>query len=105
VPNWNDICLRRCQSECLRLSNSSATSWEALLPCLLLVLDCVFTFPWEISWYTLFKMDFIFSLVLDMLINCSTNVHLVLPFPFCFMRGKIRSILLPSSASLLSIFC
>jgi hypothetical protein len=26
VPNWNDICLRRCQSECLRLSNSSATS-------------------------------------------------------------------------------
>ena len=22
VPNWNDICLRRCQSECLRLSNS-----------------------------------------------------------------------------------
>ncbi|KAG5251054.1 hypothetical protein OIU76_007332 [Salix suchowensis] len=26
VPNWNDICLRRCQSECLRLSNSAATS-------------------------------------------------------------------------------
>ncbi|XAR48499.1 hypothetical protein NMG60_11031334 [Bertholletia excelsa] len=24
-PYWNDICLRRCQSECLRLSNSSAT--------------------------------------------------------------------------------
>ncbi|WRX31233.1 hypothetical protein QQP08_023720 [Theobroma cacao] len=23
VPNWNDSCLRRCQSECLRLSNSS----------------------------------------------------------------------------------
>ncbi|KAK0577300.1 hypothetical protein LWI29_030989 [Acer saccharum] len=23
VPNWNDICLRKCQSECLRLSNSS----------------------------------------------------------------------------------
>ncbi|KAG4109151.1 hypothetical protein ERO13_1Z049407v2 [Gossypium hirsutum] len=22
VPNWNDICLRRCQSECLRLSAS-----------------------------------------------------------------------------------
>lgn len=22
VPNWNDICLRRCQSECLRLSTS-----------------------------------------------------------------------------------
>ncbi|KAL5998493.1 hypothetical protein ACLOJK_009436 [Asimina triloba] len=22
VPNWNDICLRRCQSECLRLSSS-----------------------------------------------------------------------------------
>ncbi|MCL7024490.1 hypothetical protein MKW94_022873 [Papaver nudicaule] len=20
VPNWNDICLRRCQSECLKLS-------------------------------------------------------------------------------------
>ena len=51
-------------------------------PCLLLVLDCVFTFPWEISWYTLFKMEmeFIFSLVLDMLINYSTNIHLVLPF-------------------------
>ncbi|KAM7252993.1 hypothetical protein ACFE04_025611 [Oxalis oulophora] len=25
VPNWNDICLRRCQSECLKLSNSSVT--------------------------------------------------------------------------------
>ncbi|OMO57606.1 hypothetical protein COLO4_35234 [Corchorus olitorius] len=23
VPNWNDICLRKCQSECLRLSHSS----------------------------------------------------------------------------------
>nr|GMD94715.1 Small GTPase superfamily [Ipomoea batatas]GMD96485.1 Small GTPase superfamily [Ipomoea batatas] len=23
VPNWNDICLKRCQSECLRLSTSS----------------------------------------------------------------------------------
>ncbi|KAK8631780.1 hypothetical protein V6N13_028559 [Hibiscus sabdariffa] len=23
VPNWNDICLRRCQSECLRLSASN----------------------------------------------------------------------------------
>lgn len=23
VPNWNDICLRRCQSECLKLSNSN----------------------------------------------------------------------------------
>lgn len=23
VPNWNDICLRKCQSECLKLSNSS----------------------------------------------------------------------------------
>lgn len=23
VPNWNDICLRRCQSECLKLSSSS----------------------------------------------------------------------------------
>ncbi|KAF9594413.1 hypothetical protein IFM89_031015 [Coptis chinensis] len=22
VPNWNDICLRRCQSECLKLSSS-----------------------------------------------------------------------------------
>ncbi|CAN1134247.1 Uncharacterized protein At5g64816 [Linum perenne] len=26
VPNWNDVCLRRCQSECLRLSNSSSSS-------------------------------------------------------------------------------
>jgi len=26
VPNWNDICLRRCQSECLRLSRSFETS-------------------------------------------------------------------------------
>ncbi|KAJ8769894.1 hypothetical protein K2173_008976 [Erythroxylum novogranatense] len=26
VPNWNDICLRKCQIECLRLSNSSVTS-------------------------------------------------------------------------------
>ncbi|WCJ23247.1 hypothetical protein M5689_005284 [Euphorbia peplus] len=26
VPNWNDVCLRRCQSECLRLSNSSSLS-------------------------------------------------------------------------------
>ncbi|KAM1278634.1 hypothetical protein ACFX2J_030630 [Malus domestica] len=24
VPNWNDICLRRCQSECLKLSSSSS---------------------------------------------------------------------------------
>ncbi|XP_064970476.1 uncharacterized protein At5g64816-like isoform X1 [Musa acuminata AAA Group] len=24
VPNWNDICLKRCQSECLRLSSSLA---------------------------------------------------------------------------------
>ncbi|KAK5792898.1 hypothetical protein PVK06_034027 [Gossypium arboreum] len=24
VPNWNDICLRRCQSECLRLSASNS---------------------------------------------------------------------------------
>ncbi|XP_072983798.1 uncharacterized protein At5g64816 isoform X1 [Typha latifolia] len=23
VPNWNDICLKRCQSECLKLSSSS----------------------------------------------------------------------------------
>ncbi|KAG6482354.1 uncharacterized protein At5g64816-like [Zingiber officinale] len=23
VPNWNDICMKRCQSECLRLSASS----------------------------------------------------------------------------------
>ncbi|KAM1755508.1 hypothetical protein ACFX12_007832 [Malus domestica] len=23
VPNWNDICLRRCQSECLKLSSSN----------------------------------------------------------------------------------
>ncbi|KAM7529197.1 hypothetical protein LguiB_032607 [Lonicera macranthoides] len=22
VPNWNDVCLRRCQSECLKNSNS-----------------------------------------------------------------------------------
>lgn len=22
VPNWNDVCLRRCQSECLKLSES-----------------------------------------------------------------------------------
>ena len=22
VPNWNDVCLRRCQSECLKLSDS-----------------------------------------------------------------------------------
>ncbi|KAJ8557342.1 hypothetical protein K7X08_002967 [Anisodus acutangulus] len=22
VPNWNDVCLRRCQSECLKLSSS-----------------------------------------------------------------------------------
>ncbi|KAF5740153.1 hypothetical protein HS088_TW11G00219 [Tripterygium wilfordii] len=26
VPNWNDACLRMCQSECLRLSNSSVVS-------------------------------------------------------------------------------
>lgn len=26
VPNWNDICLKRCQSECLKLSNSSDLS-------------------------------------------------------------------------------
>ncbi|XP_010547633.1 PREDICTED: uncharacterized protein At5g64816-like [Tarenaya hassleriana] len=26
VANWNDICLRRCQSECLRLSASSRSS-------------------------------------------------------------------------------
>jgi hypothetical protein len=39
VPNWNDICLRRCQSECLRLSRSFETSWEALVPCLSFVLD------------------------------------------------------------------
>ncbi|KAH0694172.1 hypothetical protein KY285_021269 [Solanum tuberosum] len=26
VPNWNDICLKRCQSECLRLSQSSVAS-------------------------------------------------------------------------------
>ncbi|KAF5201032.1 hypothetical protein AQUCO_00400196v1 [Aquilegia coerulea] len=25
VPNWNDICLRRCQSECLKLSSSSSS--------------------------------------------------------------------------------
>ncbi|CAL5419681.1 unnamed protein product [Camellia sinensis] len=25
VPNWNDICLRRCQSECLKLSASRAS--------------------------------------------------------------------------------
>ncbi|KAK1303844.1 Uncharacterized protein QJS10_CPB11g00151 [Acorus calamus] len=24
VPNWNDICLRRCQTECLKLSSSSS---------------------------------------------------------------------------------
>ncbi|KAK1273947.1 hypothetical protein QJS04_geneDACA012120 [Acorus gramineus] len=24
VPNWNDICLRRCQSECLKLSSSTS---------------------------------------------------------------------------------
>lgn len=24
VPNWNDVCLRRCQSECLKLSSSAA---------------------------------------------------------------------------------
>lgn len=24
VPNWNDICLRRCQTECLRISDSSS---------------------------------------------------------------------------------
>ncbi|XP_061356805.1 uncharacterized protein At5g64816 [Gastrolobium bilobum] len=24
VPNWNDICLRRCQSECLKLSSQSS---------------------------------------------------------------------------------
>ncbi|KAJ1687236.1 hypothetical protein LUZ63_018626 [Rhynchospora breviuscula] len=23
VPNWNDICLKRCQTECLKLSSSS----------------------------------------------------------------------------------
>lgn len=28
VPNWNDICLRRCQSECLRLSNSYSDGSE-----------------------------------------------------------------------------
>lgn len=26
VLNWNDICLKKCQSECLRLSNSSVIS-------------------------------------------------------------------------------
>ncbi|KAF8377363.1 hypothetical protein HHK36_030740 [Tetracentron sinense] len=26
VPNWNDICLRRCQSECLKLSTSALSS-------------------------------------------------------------------------------
>ncbi|KAF2319705.1 hypothetical protein GH714_018113 [Hevea brasiliensis] len=26
VPNWNDVCLKRCQNECLRLSNSSVAS-------------------------------------------------------------------------------
>uniref|UniRef100_A0A7N0UL51 Uncharacterized protein n=1 Tax=Kalanchoe fedtschenkoi TaxID=63787 RepID=A0A7N0UL51_KALFE len=26
VPNWNDICLGRCQSECLKLSNSLSVS-------------------------------------------------------------------------------
>ncbi|KAG4997832.1 hypothetical protein AAZX31_10G179600 [Glycine max] len=26
VPNWNDICLRRCQSECLKLSSQSHSS-------------------------------------------------------------------------------
>ncbi|XP_010254506.1 PREDICTED: uncharacterized protein At5g64816-like [Nelumbo nucifera] len=26
VPNWNDICLRRCQSECLKFSSSSSSS-------------------------------------------------------------------------------
>ncbi|KAL5181665.1 Uncharacterized protein HKD37_01G002534 [Glycine soja] len=26
VPNWNDICLRRCQSECLKLSSQSQSS-------------------------------------------------------------------------------
>ncbi|KAK9713976.1 hypothetical protein RND81_06G062700 [Saponaria officinalis] len=26
LPNWNDICLRRCQSECLKLSKSSRDS-------------------------------------------------------------------------------
>ncbi|XP_060199050.1 uncharacterized protein At5g64816-like [Lycium barbarum] len=26
VPNWNDICLKSCQSECLRLSQSSVVS-------------------------------------------------------------------------------
>lgn len=25
VPNWNDICLRRCQSECLKLSSSTSS--------------------------------------------------------------------------------
>ncbi|XVF17126.1 hypothetical protein REPUB_Repub10bG0092500 [Reevesia pubescens] len=25
VPNWNDICLGRCQSECLRLSSSHSS--------------------------------------------------------------------------------
>uniref|UniRef100_A0A1J3CIF8 Thionin-like protein 2 n=1 Tax=Noccaea caerulescens TaxID=107243 RepID=A0A1J3CIF8_NOCCA len=26
VANWNDICLRRCQTECLKLSSSSSSS-------------------------------------------------------------------------------
>ncbi|KAL1822963.1 hypothetical protein ACET3Z_009741 [Daucus carota] len=26
VPNWNDTCLKRCQSECLRLSSSASTT-------------------------------------------------------------------------------
>ncbi|KAK9110580.1 hypothetical protein Sjap_018640 [Stephania japonica] len=26
VPNWNDICLRRCQTECIKLSSSSYSS-------------------------------------------------------------------------------
>ncbi|KAH7683566.1 hypothetical protein IHE45_05G191900 [Dioscorea alata] len=26
VPNWNDICLRRCQSECLKLSSTTSTT-------------------------------------------------------------------------------
>ncbi|KAL9245696.1 hypothetical protein vseg_019318 [Gypsophila vaccaria] len=25
VPNWNDVCLRRCQSECLKLSASRSS--------------------------------------------------------------------------------
>ncbi|KAI8032440.1 Uncharacterized protein LOK49_LG01G02463 [Camellia lanceoleosa] len=40
VPNWNDICLRRCQSECLKLSASCASYVELHINFMILATDC-----------------------------------------------------------------